>query len=111
MGQRICAPPSVEGWPRERAWLTSATWLARANFAARLFAGRSQLSPDAETLLGGGSPEERAARAVDLLHDGRLAEPSRAALATFLGTAAAVGPGSSSRILHAVQLLPEGQLL
>ncbi len=111
MGQRICAPPSVEGWPHDRAWLTSAAWLARANFAERLFRGESRLSPEAEGLLGDGTPQQRAARAVDLLHDGVIDDASRAALATFAASRAARGPGAASRILHAVQLLPEGQLL
>lgn len=40
MGQELFYPPNVGGWREGRAWLSSRTIIARANFAAALVAGR-----------------------------------------------------------------------
>ncbi len=40
MGQDLFYPPNVGGWHEDRAWLTSRTVIARANFAAALVEGR-----------------------------------------------------------------------
>jgi uncharacterized protein (DUF1800 family) len=40
MGQDLLHPPNVGGWSEGRAWLTSHSVLARANFAAALVEGR-----------------------------------------------------------------------
>jgi uncharacterized protein (DUF1800 family) len=40
MGQDLYYPPNVGGWPHGKAWLTSGTIVARANFAAALVGGR-----------------------------------------------------------------------
>ena len=39
-GQDLFYPPNVGGWHEDRAWLTSRTIIARANFAAALVEGR-----------------------------------------------------------------------
>jgi uncharacterized protein (DUF1800 family) len=40
MGQDLYYPPNVGGWPQGKAWLTSSTLIARANFATALVSGR-----------------------------------------------------------------------
>lgn len=40
MGQDLYYPPNVGGWATGKAWLTSGTIVARANFAAALVGGR-----------------------------------------------------------------------
>jgi uncharacterized protein (DUF1800 family) len=47
MGQQLFAPPNVGGWPEGRAWLTSQSIIARANFATALVEGQlwSMLKP------------------------------------------------------------------
>ena len=113
LGQVLLEPPSVEGWHQEKAWVNSATWLARTNVAADLCAGRAGLAlrPGATELLRGtGSPEERAARAIDLLLDGDAAPASRAALLT-LATEVGERPEAAASILQATLCLPEAHLL
>ncbi len=39
MGQELFYPPNVGGWPEGRAWLSSQSVVARANFAAALLEG------------------------------------------------------------------------
>jgi uncharacterized protein (DUF1800 family) len=39
-GQDLFAPPNVGGWPGGRAWLTTQSVIARANFAAALVEGK-----------------------------------------------------------------------
>ncbi len=45
MGQELFAPPNVGGWPEGRAWLSSRSIVARANFAASLVEGRLWNTP------------------------------------------------------------------
>ena len=110
LGQTLLAPPSVEGWPSDRAWLSSSTWLLRANFAlALLRESRFGLSPGADELLGAGSPRERLERAILLVCDGVLSNEGRAALHAYVD---ALGKAPTSvEILHGVLTLPEAQLL
>jgi uncharacterized protein (DUF1800 family) len=111
LGQVLFEPPSVAGWPRERAWLSSTTWLGRSNFAAALFGGRDGygLRPDARALLAeAGTDEERAALALDLLLEGDVAAASRRAV---VGVAERVGADGAASVLHAVACLPEAHLL
>jgi uncharacterized protein (DUF1800 family) len=54
MGQDLFYPPNVGGWSEGRAWLSSQTIVARANFAAALLQGRMwhpTQAPDVEALL------------------------------------------------------------
>jgi uncharacterized protein (DUF1800 family) len=113
MGELWLEPPSVAGWPGERAWLNTATWLQRSNFAAELLAGqRGKLQPRPEDLLAGlGSPEERTTAALDLLLDGEASAESRKRLLAFARSDAGRGPGGASALLHATTALPEYQLL
>jgi hypothetical protein len=39
MGQELCAPPNVKGWPGGRDWLNTSTLLARNNFADHVASG------------------------------------------------------------------------
>jgi hypothetical protein len=40
LGQELFYPPNVGGWPGGRAWLTSRSLIARANFASNVVAGQ-----------------------------------------------------------------------
>lgn len=110
LGEAWLEPPTVEGWPGGRAWLTGTTWLLRSNVAADLLGGRrGRLRPGAGTLLGGVAPQHRAELALQLLLDGDVSADSRGRLLAF----AAAGPaeGGEAALLHAVTALPEYQLL
>lgn len=113
MGEAWLEPPTVEGWPGERAWLNTATWLRRVNFAADLLAGRrGRLQPGAADVLAGHDrPEHRADVALDLLLDGEASAASRERIHAFARTAAAAGSDGAAALLHAVTALPEFQLL
>ncbi len=77
MGLDLFYPPNVAGWPGGRAWLTTRTVIARANYAAAILSGEifrptkpmelktlaARYSTDLEDilralLLGGANPEE-----------------------------------------------------
>lgn len=112
MGQTLLEPPSVEGWKGERAWINQATWLLRNNFASRLFGGAFKCRPGMESLLAGcTTPAARADRCIEILLDGALDQASRARLHRFAASPAAQGPAGAAALFHAVQALPEGQLL
>lgn len=108
LGQVLFEPPSVEGWPRDKSWLNSATWLGRANFAATLFgSGDHKLRPDATALLAQATgAEDRAALAIDLLLDGDVSPASRRAVVDVARQTEA-----ASAILRATACLPEAHLL
>jgi uncharacterized protein (DUF1800 family) len=40
LGQDLCHPPTVKGWPGGRAWIDSRTLVARANLAVALLCGQ-----------------------------------------------------------------------
>ena len=113
LGQALLAPPSVEGWHGERAWVTSATWLLRLNFVAELCAGRGGygLAPAAGEVVPDGSARERADWALRALLDGDVSDAGRAAVQRFAASRAATGTGGSGALLHAVMALPEASLL
>jgi hypothetical protein len=82
-------PPNVGGWTGGRAWLTTRTILARANFAAALAAGELCLSiapPDLAAILKENSTAADLAQALaffnDLLTGGRLDAPRLAEIST-----------------------------
>ena len=113
LGESWLEPPSVEGWHRERAWLSPAAWLLRSNFIADLLAGRRYgLQPAPRTLM----PDPP--RPVDLAKAAGLwlldAVPVRATLEQLTATAAAHGSdteAATAAVLHAAACLPEYQLL
>jgi len=54
MGQDLFYPPNVGGWPQGKAWITSGSIVARANFAAALVHGRlnqNGAAPDFQRLV------------------------------------------------------------
>jgi hypothetical protein len=113
MGQVLLEPPSVEGWHPERAWISSATWLLRGNFASRLFGGGFKLSPSVNELFplataGGG---ERTDMGLRLLLDGDISDDARQKILAFVEGPAGKGAGANAALLHAIQCLPEGQML
>ena len=112
MGQVLLEPPTVEGWHEERAWVSSATWILRSNFASRLFAGGFKLRPGVDGLFKDAkSARARADLGIRLLLDGDVADASRKKIIDFAESPAGRGAGATASLLHAVQCLPEGQLL
>ncbi|MEY4672809.1 MAG: hypothetical protein RL148_593 [Planctomycetota bacterium] len=113
LGELWLEPPSVEGWPRERQWLTEATWLLRTNFVADLLAGRrGKFAPAAESLFGNlKRPADRAKAALLMVVDGDASEDGRQALERLAAGPAAAGPDGAAVLLHAACCLPEAQLL
>ncbi|HEX4793618.1 MAG TPA: DUF1800 domain-containing protein [Humisphaera sp.] len=82
LGMELFYPPNVGGWTGGRAWLTTRTILARANFAAALAAGELCLliaPPDFAGLLKENANPADLAQALaffnDLLSGGRLDAP------------------------------------
>lgn len=113
MGELWLEPPSVAGWPGERAWINPASWLLRVNFAADLLGGRrGKLQPRQQPLLQRYTqPEDRVQAAALLLLDGDLDPDCRQRLLAFAASDAGRGPGGDAALLHAVTMLPEAQLL
>jgi uncharacterized protein (DUF1800 family) len=105
LGLSIAAPPSVEGFPRERQWLTSTTWLRRANYAAEV------LCPAAAEALAdlGSTPDRLVTTLVDALLDGLLDSDSTGRLVDLARRTPAADRVAATT--HAVLLLPEAQLL
>ena len=115
LGENWLAPPSVEGWAGERAWLTGTTWLLRNNIAADLLAGRrGKLRPPPHRMMSAGlTPATMARRALILLLDDEVSDTSRHRLTAFAEQAAGDSsmPSPIAAVLHAAVALPEYQLL
>ena len=112
MGQELLEPPTVEGWHEERAWVSSATWLLRGNFAARLFGGGFKLSPSVDELFKNhATPAQRADLGLRLLLDDAIPDSARERILAFAKGPAVKGAGGVAVLLHAIQCLPEGQML
>ncbi len=109
MGQTLIEPPGVEGWPRERAWISSATWLLRTNFTADLLRGRGyHLQPILPPELSGGRAQDHLRLATEILVDGQVSDQSMTAIRHFLRE---TGKDDAATILRAVATLPEVQML
>lgn len=113
MGEAWLAPPSVEGWHTERAWLSPASWLVRSNFVADLLARRAgKLEPAPGALFTGlSSPRDRARAALLALLDGAAGDEAVESVAAVARAHAADEPdAAAAAVLHAVACLPEYQL-
>lgn len=113
LGETWLEPPSVEGWHRERAWLSPAAWLLRSNFVADLLAGRrGKLAPrPGASLRGADGAAERARAATLVLLDGVLDQESQARLVDVArATADEAADPAAAAVLHAAACLPEYQL-
>lgn len=113
LGELWLEPPSVEGWPRERQWLSEATWLLRTNLAADLLAGRrGKMAPEAGALFGNLTrPADRAKAALLMVVDGDASAEGTQALVRLAAGPGATGPQGAAALLHAACCLPEAQLL
>jgi uncharacterized protein (DUF1800 family) len=83
MGQIPLLPPSVEGWPDGRAWISASTLQARQNVGAALLGGRRPVV-SVEPLLAEApsrSPEDVAAHLLRAML-GELGDPDRAPAAS-----------------------------
>ena len=88
MGQTLFVPPNVAGWPGGAAWLNSSALLQRINLANAVATARSgPMRFDTAALLDGRDLKD-AGELVgflgDLLLGGRLREPERRLLTSFL---------------------------
>ncbi|MBL9079900.1 MAG: DUF1800 family protein [Planctomycetes bacterium] len=113
LGETWLEPPSVEGWHRERAWLSPAAWLLRSNFVADLLAGRrGKLRPSPATWFAGvDGPAQQARAAVLLLLDGELDRDGQQHLEAVARAQAGAPPDiAAAAVLHAATCLPEYQL-
>jgi hypothetical protein len=113
IGQDLFYPPNVGGWPAGRAWLSSHTLVARANFAAALIGGRGVGLPgpiDATGLAGRRGRDDAVALYCELLLPGDPGSARRRQIAESCGSAEAWGPDASRRALTAVLTSPESQL-
>jgi uncharacterized protein (DUF1800 family) len=73
MGQDLFDPPNVGGWPGGRAWVTSRSLIARANYAAALVEGPNAGRPDPyDPAAGAKAAGFGAARADVLVYHHRL---------------------------------------
>jgi hypothetical protein len=119
LGQNLCYPPTVKGWPGGRHWINPATALGRSNLALALVAGSEpygdKLNPLAVAKKHGHSEGESAAAfLLDLFLQEDL-EPSvrETLLKTVQRPGEPAGNDPARRLrqfVHAVLALPEFQL-
>jgi hypothetical protein len=81
--------------------------LVRSNFSARVFGGAFKLKPGAAELLNQKTAEGRADAALAILLDGDVDAKTR----KIIRALAAKKNQAPVDVLHAVQCLPEGQIL
>jgi len=117
LGQDLCCPPTIKGWPTSRDWINSAALVGRSNLALALLSGSKpygdKLDPAALVKKHGCSGPARAGRfMLDLFLQGDLAAGAAEDLRKTAGT-----PGTAAgksprlrRFVHAVVTLPEFQL-
>ncbi|MEM7166937.1 MAG: DUF1800 domain-containing protein [Planctomycetota bacterium] len=90
MGQRLFAPPGVQGWAGGQAWLSSARVVARNQFASRIVEEVTAADED---------PKARGVRLSQLLFDDFIPKEVRKVLAN--------GKHSDAQLLHYCLMLPE----
>ena len=119
LGQNLCYPPTVKGWPGGTHWINGATLLGRSNLALALLSGSKpygdKLDPQAVATGHGFSDPQSAGRfLLDLFLQGDLpAEVRQTLLESAPRSGASVGgdpAGWLRRFAHAVTTLPEFQL-
>ncbi len=117
LGQELFYPPNVGGWPGGRAWLTSRSLIARANFAVTIVSGqRGGLAEPLDALglarrHGQGGDRESVIRFFSRVLLGR--EPSPAwcqRLMAALGADARDESEIARRIVSRILAMPEFQL-
>jgi hypothetical protein len=117
LGQELFYPPNVGGWPGGRAWLTSRSLIARANFAVTIVSGqRGGLAEPLDALAlaqrhGQGRDRESVIRFFSRLLLGR--EPTAAwceRLTAALGSDAREESESARRIIARILAMAEAQL-
>jgi len=113
LGQDLCRPPTVKGWPGGRLWIDSVTLTRRHNLALALLQGGdlygAKLNPRAVAQKHGCATAESAAQfLVDLLLQNDLDPKTRETLLAEVGTD---GPEAAlRRLAKALAGLPEFQL-
>jgi len=119
LGQNLCHPPTVKGWPGGTHWINGATLLGRSNLALALLSGAKpygdKLDPRAVAERHGFSdPESAAGFLLDLFVQGDLAADVRETLLESAPPSGASARGDPAgwlrRFAHAVVTLPEFQL-
>ncbi len=119
LGQDLCHPPTVNGWPGGRAWIDRFTLLGRSHLAQALLSESTdyggRLDPSSISEAHGSSTAESGCRfLIDLFLQGDLEAETRAALFKEAERLAGQASGSLSRVLRRftqhVVTLPEFQL-
>jgi uncharacterized protein (DUF1800 family) len=116
LGQDLCRPPTVKGWPGGRYWINTATLVARSHLARALLQGEEpygdRLDPWASARKYGCTTPESAARfLLELFLQGDLEPAAREALLESVRTVGDKETGAAlRRLAHAVVMLPEFQL-
>jgi uncharacterized protein (DUF1800 family) len=119
LGQNLCYPPTVKGWPRGRHWINRTTLLGRSNLALALVAGSEPYGQGLDALAvarkyGHADGDSAAGFLLDLFLQGDLQPDVRQALLETAEPSAAPNGSDPSRRLrqlaHAVFTLPEFQL-
>ena len=113
MGQNLCMPPTVKGWPGGRAWITSATVASRGNLALAMLGGGYGRGLDPLGVAGkhGRAAPEAAARFFEeLLLQGDLDPAAAATLRAGIIEGDGEPGARLARFVHGLCLLPEFQL-
>ena len=118
LGQDLCHPPTVKGWPGGPCWINAATMVERHNLSQSLLQGSEpygdKLDPWAVAQRHGCETPESAARfLLDLFLQGDIEPDDREALVESVRTAATSGGESKATLralAHAVVTLPEFHL-
>jgi hypothetical protein len=117
LGQELFYPPNVGGWPGGRAWLTSRSLIARANFVVTIVSGqRGGLAEPLDALglarrHGQGGDRESVIRFFSRVLLGREPAPAWCErLAAALGSDARDEAEIARRIVSRILAMPEAQL-
>jgi hypothetical protein len=119
LGQNLCHPPTVKGWPGGRYWINTVTLAGRSHLARALLLGEEpygdKLDPEAVARKHGNTTPESAARfLLELFLQGDVEPAIRDALLQEIRTAAESGTGEPGATLRraalAVAALPEYHL-
>ncbi|MFZ5833041.1 MAG: DUF1800 family protein [Planctomycetota bacterium] len=110
LGQDLCRPPTLDGWPEGAAWLTPSLLVGRSNLAAALLAGKEPYGNKVDVQAAASNSGSRSGTAasrwlLDLWLQGDVPPPVLEALRPRSGDDDAL-----RRFAHGLVTLPEFQL-
>ena len=116
LGQSLYEPPTVNGWPRGRQWINSATLVGRSNLAAALLSAakpyEDKLNPDNVVKKHGGSNLDKVGPfLLDLFLQSDVSANVKAMLLKDVSSSGnASGNQQLRQFIHTIVTLPEFQL-